>query len=104
MSVIPLTLGQTVVTTKEEFEQSGARRGSALLRQNFDEDQLLAGSPNLSYDLRIGAVYKDHRDGGRRDLADDGCIILLPGGALPKPRNRAGLKNRRRPDSRSGCF
>jgi len=98
MSVIPRALGQTVVTTKEEFEQSGAHRGSALLIQNFDEDQLLAGSPNLSYDLRIGAVYKDHRDGGRRDLADDSCIILLPGGAivieteedLPMPRGMFG--------------
>jgi dCTP deaminase len=82
MSVIPLALGHTVVTTKEAFEEFGARQGSALLIQNFDEDQLLAGSPNLSYDLRIGAVYKDHRDGGRRDLADNGSIILLPGGAM----------------------
>src|ERR1035438_10449742 len=86
MSVIPLALGQTVVTTKEEFDQSGGRNGSALLIQNFDEDQLGAASPNLSYDLRIGAVYKDHRDGGRRDLPDDGSkdsfITLLPGGAV----------------------
>jgi deoxycytidine triphosphate deaminase len=82
MSVIPLVLGQTVVTTKEEFGQSGAREGSALLIQHFDEEQLVTGFPNLSYDLRIGAVYKDHRDGGRRDLADNGSIILLPGGAI----------------------
>ncbi len=86
MSVIPLALGQTVVTTKEEFDQSGGRNGSALLIQHFDEDQLGTGSPNLSYDLRIGAVYKDHRDGGRRDLPDDGSkdsfITLLPGGAV----------------------
>jgi deoxycytidine triphosphate deaminase len=86
MSVIPLALGQTVVTTKEEFDLSGGRNGSALLIQNFDEGQLVAGSPNLSYDLRIGAVYKDHRDGGRRDLPDDGSedsfITLLPGGAV----------------------
>ena len=82
MSVIPLVVGQTVVTTKGDFEQSGARQGNALLIQNFDEDQLLPGSPNLSYDLRIGAVYKDHRDSGRRDLADDGSIVLLPGSAM----------------------
>jgi deoxycytidine triphosphate deaminase len=82
MAVIPLAVGRTVVQTKEEFEEAGARRGSALLIQNFDDSQLLTGSPNLSYDLRIGAVYKDHRDGGRRDLADDGSIILLPGGAV----------------------
>jgi dCTP deaminase len=86
MSVIPPALGQTVVKTKEEFDLSGGRNGSALLIQNFDEGQLVAGSPNLSYDLRIGAVYKDHRDGGRRDLPDDGSedsfITLLPGGAV----------------------
>jgi dCTP deaminase len=82
MSVIPLALGETVVTTKEEFDYSGGRHGAALLIQNFDEAQLAAGSPNLSYDLRIGAVYKDHRDGGRRDVAEEGSIILLPGGAI----------------------
>ena len=82
MSVIPLALGQTVVTTKEEFDTSLGRHGNALLIQNFDEGQLVAGSPNLSYDLRIGAVYKDHRDGGRRDAADSGSITLLPGGAI----------------------
>jgi deoxycytidine triphosphate deaminase len=82
MSVIPLALGQTVVTTKEHFDHSGGRHGTALLIQNFDEDQLVAGSPNLSYDLRIGAVYNDHRDGGRRDVADEGSIVLLPGSAI----------------------
>jgi len=82
MSVIPLALGKTVVTTKDGFDQSEGRHGTALLIQNFDESQLIEGSPNLSYDLRIGAVYKDHRDGGRRDLADNGSITLLPGGAI----------------------
>jgi dCTP deaminase len=82
MSVIPLALGQTVVTTKEEFDHSGGRHGTALLIQNFDEGQLVGGSPNLSYDLRIGAVYKDHRDGGRRDVPDNGSIVLLPGSAI----------------------
>jgi dCTP deaminase len=82
MSVIPMALGQTIVATKEEFDHSGGRQGTALLIQNVEEGQLVAGSPNLSYDLRIGAVYKDHRDGGRRDIADDGSITLLPGGAI----------------------
>ncbi len=79
MSVIPLALGQTVVTTKDEFDHSRGRHGTALLIEHFDESQLLAGSPNLR---RIGSVYKDHRDGGRRDVADNGSITLLPGGAI----------------------
>lgn len=49
---------------------------------NFDSTQLLPGTPNLSYDLRIGSVYKDHSDDLRRDLRDDGIITLLPGDAV----------------------
>jgi dCTP deaminase len=82
MAVIPLVPGKSVVTTEEEFEERGSRHGSALLIRNFDRTQLLAGAPNLSYDLSVGSVYKDHRDGLRRELPDNGMITLLPGGAV----------------------
>lgn len=82
MAVVPLVPGKSVARTEEEFERRGARHGSTLLIRNFDSTQLSPGTPNLSYDLRIGSVYKDHRDGLRRELADDGSITLLPGGAV----------------------
>jgi dCTP deaminase len=82
MAVVPLIPGKSVARTEEEFESRGARRGSTLLIRNSDGTQLLPDSPNLSYDLRVGSVYKDHRDGLRRELPDGGSITLLPGGAV----------------------
>jgi deoxycytidine triphosphate deaminase len=82
MAVVPLIPGKSVARTEEEFESRGARRGSTLLIRNCDGTQLLPDSPNLSYDLRVGSVYKDHRDGLRRELPDGGSITLLPGGAV----------------------
>jgi deoxycytidine triphosphate deaminase len=82
MAVIPLVLGQTVVTTEQAFENAGGRQGRALLIRNFDVTQLRNDAPNLSYDLRVGAEYKDHRDGWKRDTSDDEHITLIPGGAL----------------------
>jgi deoxycytidine triphosphate deaminase len=82
MAVVPLVPGKSVARTEEEFEHRGARHGSTLLIRNFDSTQLSPGDPNLSYDLRIGSVYKDHRDGLRKELQDDGHITLLPGGAI----------------------
>ena len=58
MAVVPLIPGKSVARTEEEFEQRGARRGGTLLIRNFENTQLLPGSPNLSYDLRVGSVYK----------------------------------------------
>jgi dCTP deaminase len=82
MAVVPLVHGKSLARTEEEFEHRGARHGSTLLIRNFDGTQLSPGTPNLSYDLRIGSVFKDHRDGLRRELPDEGSIILLPGGAI----------------------
>jgi dCTP deaminase len=82
MSVIPLVPGKSVAKTEEEFESRGSRRGSTLLIRNFDNTQLLPGAPNLSYDLRVGSVYKDHRDGLRRELPESRSITLFPGGAV----------------------
>jgi dCTP deaminase len=82
VAVVPLVPGQSIVRTEEEFERRGARRGSTLLIRNFDDAQLLPNTPNLSYDLRVGSVYKDHRDDLRRELPKNDRITLLPGGAI----------------------
>lgn len=82
MPVIPLIVGRTVVTTEREFDSAGGRNGNALLIRNFDSKQLGQTAPNLSYDLRVGAEYKDHRDGWKRDIPEGEPIDLLPGGAL----------------------
>lgn len=86
MAVIPLVLGKTVVTTERAFEDAHGRQGNALLIRNFDNEQLKADAPNLSYDLRVGAEYKDHRDGWKRDLLEgdqrNDHVDLLPGGAV----------------------
>ncbi len=82
MAVVPLVPGKNVARTEGEFEQRGARRGGTLLIRNFDSTQLLPDSPNLSYDLRVGSVYRDHRDGLRRELPENRSITLFPGGAV----------------------
>lgn len=82
MAVIPLVPGKSVARTEEEFESRGARHGTTLLIRNFDATQLAPSVPNVSYDLRVGSVYKDHRDGLRRELSENGSITLFPGGAV----------------------
>jgi deoxycytidine triphosphate deaminase len=78
MSVIPLIRNQSVVTIQEDFNPVG----NALLITRFDESQLLAGEPNLSYDLRVGSSYRDHREKGSFSLGEDGYITLLPRAAV----------------------
>jgi dCTP deaminase len=65
MSVIPLVVGQTVATTEDDFEKAGGRQGRTLLIRNFDAGQLVGDDANLSYELRVGQEYKDHRDGSK---------------------------------------
>jgi dCTP deaminase len=82
MSVIPLVVGQTVATTEADFEKSGGRQGRTLLIRNFDAEQLSGQQPNLSYELRVGPEYKDHRDGSKWPVTQDEPITLLPGAAV----------------------
>ena len=72
MSVVPLTLadGGTVVRTREEFEAQGGPGGTAVLIQGLDTNQLSGRTSNASYDLRIGAQYREHRST---------CLVTLPG-------------------------
>ncbi len=83
MSVIPLTIhGQdpTVVTRTDDFEP----RGRSILIRNLDESQFKPqkNDCNISYDLRVGKQYRDHRDTEGRFLPDGGEIKLLPGMAV----------------------
>ena len=82
MSVIPLVVGQTVATTEAQFDKAGGRQSQTLLIRNFDNTQLSADAPNLSYELRVGPEYKDHRDGSKWPVTDAEPITLLPGAAV----------------------
>jgi dCTP deaminase len=78
MSVVPLIRNQTVITRPEDFSSTGP----ALLITSFDESQLLDGSPNLCYDLRVGQLYRDHRRKETLFLREGGEITLHPGAAV----------------------
>lgn len=83
MSVIPLVVGgetPTVVRDPDEFD----RKGDAILISHMDDDQLgeASDTSNVSYDLRVGCEYKDHRDLGKFDLGDKEHIKLHPGVAV----------------------
>ena len=87
MSVIPLLKAGghiTVVSTKDEFTRIGGFDGKALLITNLDETQLQRNDreAHLSYDLRVGPEFKDHRDDQKQALPDEGEIKLLPGVAV----------------------
>jgi len=82
MSVVPLVVGQTVVTTERDFENAGGRQGRTLLIREFDASQLVSNAPNLSYELRVGPEYKDHRDGSKWPVTEEEAITLLPGAAV----------------------
>jgi dCTP deaminase len=71
-----------LLTTEQDFEVAGGRGGNGLLIRDFDHTQLSGQASNLSYDLRIGSEYKDHRDGWIEVMPHDGHITLLPGGAV----------------------
>ena len=87
MSVIPLLkTGEriTVVSTRHDFTRLGGFEGHALLITNIDDQQLQGGDreSHLSYDLRVGPEYKDHRDDQKHALLEGQQIELLPGVAV----------------------
>jgi deoxycytidine triphosphate deaminase len=86
MSVIPLILqgqGRTVVERRQDFEAAGGLEGQVILIQDLDPNQLRGGKDtNVSYDLRIGPEYRDHREVGKTELLAGGEIKLLPGTAV----------------------
>jgi dCTP deaminase len=87
MSLIPLTedsANPTVVDTTEAFHAAGDIEGTAVLIRGLDHAQLTpaARNSNISYDLRVGAEYRDHREIGKRDLKDGEVLRILPGMAV----------------------
>lgn len=82
MSVVPLVPGKTVVFTPEEFEAQGGAGGGAILIQHHDPTQLSPTDIPVSYDLRVGPEYRDHRSIDGRRLAEGDEIVLLPGMAV----------------------
>jgi dCTP deaminase len=83
MSVIALTtLGDdpSVVTSNEAFR----REGSAILILHGDQEQFEADRDdcNASYDLRVGALFRDHRNNNGEPLGPTEEIQLLPGNAV----------------------
>jgi dCTP deaminase len=82
MSVIPLIRKKTIVESEAAFDDAGGDVGNAVWIQNLDPQQLQAAGSNVSYDLRVGAEYKDHREPGRKELPTGAYIPLLPGAAV----------------------
>ena|SRR5258708_7782339 len=83
MSVIALTASgdePTVVTSNDAFD----RDGCAILIQNGDPAQLAcdAHECNASYDLRVGQIYRDHRNREGQQIGPNDPIMLLPGNAV----------------------
>ena len=82
MSVVPLiTEGQyrSVVQRQEDFSLDG----NAILITGMDESSINDGnSSNVSYDLRIGKQYRNHRKKDPSDISNGGTIELKPGSAL----------------------
>lgn len=86
MCVIPLIIegpNRNIVEKRQEFESAGGVRGELILIQGLDRDQLLSpNNTNVSYDLRVGGEYRDHRDVSGKPLSEDGVIKLLPGATM----------------------
>ncbi|MEH1841154.1 MAG: hypothetical protein V7L20_20945 [Nostoc sp.] len=86
MSVIPFILdgsNRTVVETAEEYEKAGGLEGNVIFIQNLDAKQIRnTDSSNVTYDLKVGDEYRDHRESGKTDLLDNGRISLQPGSTV----------------------
>jgi dCTP deaminase len=86
MSVIPFVLNgsnRTIVQSRQEYEVAGGLNGDVIFIQNLDSKQISdTRSSNVSYDLRVGNEYRDHRDRGTTDLDDSQAISLKPGSAV----------------------
>jgi dCTP deaminase len=86
MSVIPFILtgsNRTIVETRQEYDSAGGLESKVIFIQNIDTDQLLStDSSNVSYDLRVGDEYRDHRDFNKTDISDKDELCLQPGSTV----------------------
>src|SRR5690242_5213260 len=81
MAVIPLIRDETVVSARDLFH----RDREQVLILNLDESQLrpeTKDESNVTYDLRVGDEYRDHRDTGKTDTGEHGRIVLFPSSAV----------------------
>jgi deoxycytidine triphosphate deaminase len=79
--VIPLIRGTTVTDHWDVFERAHGREGDLILIRNIDPEQLRdddAHNSNVTYDLRVGARYRDHRDSQITQLTPEKDTISLP--------------------------
>jgi dCTP deaminase len=76
--------GATVVGTSAAFDAAGGLGGNAVLIRPLDAQQLApeSGNSNVSYDLRVGDQYRDHRERGAQRLSEGQKLRLLPGMAV----------------------
>lgn len=85
MCVIPwITEGnkRNVVTTRDDFEASGGRKGETVCILNSDSGQFSnQENTNVSYDLRVGSQYRHYGARGAQRLQDEKgkSIKLRPG-------------------------
>ena len=82
MSIVPLTIegeAASLLTDVRKFH----RQGTAIHCKNLDIDQLKSSEEcNISYDLRVGSKYRDHRDVGGFDLQNGDELTINPGMAV----------------------
>jgi dCTP deaminase len=83
MCIVALTVSEenpTIVTSSSNFDMN---RQAILIR---DLDPMQIPRPphdcNLSYDLRVGTRYRDHRDKEPKTLKENGCIRIAPQSAV----------------------
>jgi deoxycytidine triphosphate deaminase len=85
MAVIPFVVegeAKTVVETAEAFAAARGLEGRVILIQGLDKTQLSWNEANVTYDLRVGQEYRDHRDAYKHTLPEDEEITLPPGAAV----------------------
>jgi dCTP deaminase len=82
IALIPDGPNATVSRTQDDFDQRGGAGGSSVLILNIDLAQLKGPDSNVSYNLRVGSEYRDHREQGKRELTDTAAISILPGGSV----------------------
>ncbi len=82
MAVIPLIPGETVVERQEDFASGGGVNGGPLLIRGGDLSGLGGLSGNVSYDLRVGRFFREHREQQAHELGDEETIDLMPGMAV----------------------
>jgi len=84
MGVVPFRVAPdpapSVIFQRLQFDMDRKR----ILIISYDQEQFSIHNEecNTSYDLRVGSLYRDHRDNEGRTLSEGQSIELLPGQAV----------------------